>query len=626
MKVIELAKSLKLSENQMMKFLSDVNILARNGSTKLDMQTVKLVKELYTETAKETKAASLLPQQVTADFDTIVIRDLADTLGVKLAPLMQQVMNKQWALTLNSSINWAQAVELAEALSITLVRQKAIRLNSTKKDTVSDATHPVRPPVITVMGHVDHGKTSLLDTIRKSNVQAGEAGAITQHIGAYQVKHKSGLFTFLDTPGHAAFTALRARGVQLTDIVVLVIAGDDGIKPQTVEAIEHAKSADVPIIVAINKVDRPESDPEAIKQRLTEYELVCEEWGGDTIVVPLSAKTGKNIDTLLDMIQLTADILELTAPTTGLAQGVIIEAGLSRQTGPVATVLIQSGCLETGQFFATDTTHGKVRALINQAGERLKSVTPGTPVEIMGFTQVPQVGTLMQAYKKESDAKKAVGHQKIHSSVTVSGKSDDRSDNTITLVLKGDTTGSIDALKHLLADETRVKVRIVRTGLGDITEDDVNLAGISEGLIIGFGVKLPAPVKKIAEKQGVKVRLYTIIYRAIDDISALIQGNRIIDYDYKPVGEAVVRKVFHYSKFGAIAGSYITSGTLTKNARVSVMRKKKEIASGHLDSLKRFKDDVTTVSEGFECGIVVKGVSFEPDDVLICYEQVEVSL
>ena len=478
---------------------------------------------------------------------------------------------------------------------------------------------------VIVIGHVDHGKTSLLDKIRKTNVQAKEAGAITQHIGAYQVSVNDATFTFLDTPGHAAFTSLRSRGVLITDLVILVVAADDGVKPQTVEAIEHAKAAGVPIIVAVNKMDVSGANPDRVKQMLTEHELVCEEWGGETIVVPVSAKTGDGIDTLLEMIQLTADVLELTAPTTGQAQGVVIEARLSKQKGPLATVLIQSGQLVAGQYFSVGSTYGKARALMNDQGKSVRQAGPGMPVEIMGFSTVPESGSVLVAHDKEKEARKAATSRASVSTpdVHVTGRSDEREGNLVTVVVKADAQGSVDALKQLISDEKSVKIRMVRAGLGDITEDDINLASISGGMIIGFGVSIANSVQKIADDAGVAVRLYTVIYRAIEDLSQLIQGQRIVDYDYEQVGTLTVRAVYQYSKFGSIAGVYVDSGEVVRGYRATITRGKTQVGEGEINSLKRFKDDVNEVKEGYECGVVVRGIDFQEGDTIVVYKQVE---
>ncbi|MBD97705.1 translation initiation factor IF-2 [bacterium] len=625
MKVNELAKSLKISDNQMVKFLSDLNIRIKGRSAKLDTQTVKMVRELYAEYLSEKEVVQNEARTLSLNFDTVSIREYAEMLDLKLSDIMQVLMQKQWVMNLNTMINRQQAIEIAAALNITVDSAEVKQTTAQNIGVESSTNDPKRPPVITVMGHVDHGKTSLLDNIRKTNVQAKEAGAITQHIGAYQVLVNGGKFTFLDTPGHAAFTSLRSRGVRITDLVILVIAADDGVKPQTIEAIEHAKAAGVPIIVALNKMDVSGANPDRVKQMLTEYELVCEEWGGETAVVPISAKTGDGIDALLDMIQLTADVLELTASTTGQAQGVVIEARLSKQKGPLATVLIQSGTLAVGQYFSVGSTYGKARALINDLGQTVQAAEPGMPVEIMGFSDVPESGSVLIAHDKEKDARKAVVHANGMGKheVQVTGRADERQGNLVTVVVKADAQGSVDALKQLMSDEKSVKIRMVRAGLGDVTEDDINLAAISGGMIIGFGVKLSNSVQKIADNAAVEVRLYSVIYRAIEDLAQLIQGKRIVDYDYKQVGTLTVRAVYQYSKFGSIAGVYVDSGEVSRGYRATVTRGKKEIGNGEINSLKRFKEDVNEVKEGYECGVVVRGIDFQEGDTIAVYKQFE---
>ncbi|MGB9792089.1 MAG: translation initiation factor IF-2, partial [Thermacetogeniaceae bacterium] len=479
-----------------------------------------------------------------------------------------------------------------------------------------------------------HGKTSLLDAIRHTNVTATEAGGITQHIGAYQVDVDGKKITFLDTPGHEAFTAMRARGAKVTDIAVLVVAADDGVMPQTIEAINHAKAAEVPIIVAINKIDKPQANPELVKQQLAEHGLVPEEWGGDTICVPVSAKTGEGLDQLLEMILLVAEMEELKANPNRPARGTVIEAKLDKGRGPVATVLIQKGTLEVGDYVIAGTAHGRVRAMLDFKGRRIKKATPSTPVEILGLSEVPNPGDSLVVCQDEKLARQIVEErmeQKRQQELTTKEKVtlDDLFKQIqqgkvkeLKLIIKADVQGSVEALVQALSklSTDEVKINIIHSGVGAITETDVMLASASNGLIIGFNVRPDSNAKKAAEQQRVEIRLYNVIYEVIDDIRAAMEG--LLEPEYREVilGRSEVRDIFHIPKVGTVAGCYVSEGKVVKNARVRVIRDGEVIYEGSIASLKRFKDDVREVPQGYECGIGLdKFQDFKKGDILEDY-------
>jgi translation initiation factor IF-2 len=475
-----------------------------------------------------------------------------------------------------------------------------------------------RPPVVTIMGHVDHGKTSLLDYIRKTNVIAGEAGGITQHIGAYEVELPSGQkITFLDTPGHEAFTAMRARGAQVTDIVVLVVAADDRVMPQTIEAIDHARAAQVPIIVAINKIDLPDANVEMVRQDLANQNLLVEEWGGKTIAVPISAKKGTSIDKLLEMILLQAEVLELKADPSKHARGVVLESRVEQGRGIIATVLVQKGTLRVGDAFVAGATSGKVRALLNERGQRVPSAGPSTPAEVLGFGAAPQAGDTFAAMEDEREARELAGKRsqllreqefRLHKHVTLTdlysqiqaGKVSD-----LLVVLKGDVDGSVEALEDSLTklSTEEVKLRVIHRGVGQITESDVLLAAASNAVVIGFHVKPDGRAAELASKEKVDVRIYEIIYEAVENVKDAMSGLLRPEIRESTAGQAEVRKVFRTTKSGTIAGSMVLSGTMTRNSRARLIRGGEVVYDGKIASLKRFKDDVREVASGYECGI-----------------------
>ncbi len=497
----------------------------------------------------------------------------------------------------------------------------------------------IRPPVVTIMGHVDHGKTTLLDSIRKTKVVEGEAGGITQHIGAYQIEENGKKITFLDTPGHAAFTTMRARGAEVTDITILVVAADDGVMPQTVEAINHAKAAEVPIIVAVNKVDKESANPDRVMQELTEYGLVPEAWGGETIFVPLSALTGKGIDELVEMILLVSEVEELKANPNRQAKGTVIEAELDKGRGSVATLLVQTGTLHVGDPIVVGNTFGRVRAMVNDLGRRVKTAGPSTPVEITGLNDVPQAGDQFLVFKDEKTAR-SVGEARASKQLE-----EQRSDKAklslddlfeqikqgdvkdINLIVKADVQGSAEALTAALQkiEVEGVKVKIIHTGVGAITESDIILASASNAIVIGFNVRPDGNAKSTAEAENVDIRLHRIIYKVIEEIEAAMKGMLDPEYEEKVIGQVEVRQTFKVSKIGTIAGGYVTDGHITRDSGLRLIRDGVVIFEGEVDVLKRFKDDVKEVSQGYECGITIKKYNdIREGDVLEAYVMQEI--
>ena len=583
---------------------------------------------------QKTENIPVTPKKVVIG-ETVTVQELAKSMGKTAAELIRKLMDLGVLATINKEIDADTAVLIGAEFGIPV----EVRVDKTMEimedqDDDDEKQLVERPPVVTVMGHVDHGKTSLLDAIRKANVTATEAGGITQHIGAYQVEIANKKITFLDTPGHEAFTAMRARGAQVTDISVVVVAADDGVMPQTVEAINHSKAAKVPIIVAINKIDKPDANPERVKQELTEYNLVAEEWGGDTIMVPVSAKTQEGIGQLLEMILLVAEMAELKANPKRDARGTVIEAELDKGRGPVATVLVQKGTLHIGDNIVAGTTFGKVRAMIDDKGRRVKSAGPSTPVVVLGFSDVPPVGEQFVGVKEEKDARYIASKFQLKKreedlNKTARVSLDDLfkqiSEGTVkdlNLVVKADVQGSVEALSQALINlsTSEVRVNIIHSGVGTISESDVMLAATSNAVIIGFNVRPDANTRKAAESEGVDIKLYRVIYDAIDEVKAAMAG--LLDPTYKEVviGHAEVRQTFKVPKVGIIAGCYIPDGKITRQAEIRVIRDGIVIHEGHIDSLKRFKDDVKEVLSGYECGIGIENFNdIKVGDIIECF-------
>ena len=574
--------------------------------------------------------------------EKMTIRELAEAMKMQPAVIVKKLFMEGMMVTVNHEIDFEKAQEIALGYDIIAeLEEKVDVIGELLKEEEEDEKDMVpRPPVVCVMGHVDHGKTSLLDAIRKTNVTRGEAGGITQHIGASVVEIDGQKITFLDTPGHEAFTAMRMRGANSTDIAVLVVAADDGVMPQTVEAISHAKAAGVEIIVAINKIDKPSANIERVKQELSEYELIPEDWGGSTIFVPVSAHTGEGIDTLLEMILLTAEVCELKANPNREARGLVIEAQLDKGKGPVATILVQKGTLHVGDFIAAGACNGKVRAMMDDKGRRIKEAGPSTPVEILGLGDVPNAGEILLSFESDKEAKNFAGafvsENKNRLLEETKGKLslDNLFDQIqasdlkeLPIIVKADVQGSVEAVKQSLTklSNEEVVVKVIHGGVGAVNESDVSLAATSNAIIIGFNVRPDATAKQLAEQEGVDLRLYRVIYQAIEDVEAAMKGMLDPVFEEKVIGHAEVRQLFKASGVGTIAGSYILDGVFQRNCKVRISREGEQIFEGELASLKRFKDDVKEVKAGYECGLVFDGFNdIKEEDKVEAYIMVEV--
>jgi translation initiation factor IF-2 len=576
--------------------------------------------------------------------ETITVADLAHKMSVKASEVIKVLMKLGQMVTINQVLDQETAIIVAEEMGHKAFAAKLDDPEAFLVDTGLVAA-PIgepepRPPVVTVMGHVDHGKTSLLDYIRRAKVAAGEAGGITQHIGAYHVETARGVITFLDTPGHEAFTAMRARGARATDLVILVVAADDGVMPQTIEAIHHAKAAKVPIVVALNKIDKPEANPERVKQELVAHEVVPEEYGGDSPFVPVSAKTGQGIDELLENVLLQAEVLELKCVRDGPAKGLIIESQLDKGRGPVATVLVQSGTLKRGDVVLAGSSFGRVRAMLDEAGKTIQSAGPSIPVEIQGLSDVPAAGDELIVLGDERKAREiALFRQGKFRDTKLAKQQAAKLENifddmnregakTLTLILKADVQGSQEALAHALTklSTDEVKVNIVHAQVGGITESDVNLALASRAVIVGFNVRAEQTARKLAESSGIDIRYYNIIYDAVDDVKAALSGMLTPEQREQVLGLVEVRQVFRISKIGTIAGCMVLDGLVRRTSRARLLRDNVVIWSGELDSLKRFKDDVREVKAGFECGLSLKGYDdLKEGDQLEIFEVQEVA-
>jgi translation initiation factor IF-2 len=573
--------------------------------------------------------------------ETIAVGELAHRMSVKAAEVIKVLMKLGTMATINQVLDQETAMIVVEEMGH---KAKAAKLDDPESFLVETAEPVVgelkpRPPVVTVMGHVDHGKTSLLDYIRRTKVAAGEAGGITQHIGAYHVETPRGVITFLDTPGHEAFTAMRARGAKVTDIVVLVVAADDGVMPQTIEAINHAKAADVPLVVALNKIDKHEANPDKVKQGLLSHGVVPEEFGGDSPVVAVSAKTGKGVDELLEQLLLQAEVLELRAPADAPARGVVIEARLDKGRGPVATLLVQSGTLNRGDIVLTGPVYGRVRAMLDENGKPLQAAGPSIPVEIQGLSEVPNAGEDMMVLTDERKAREiALFRQGKFRDVKFAKQHAAKLENmfenmaedkkVLNLVIKADVQGSQEALIHALTrlGSDEVKVTVVHAGVGGITESDVNLAMAARAVIIGFNTRADAAARKLAENAGIQVKYYNIIYEAVDEIKAALSGMLAPEKKEQVLGLVEVRQVFRISKIGTVAGCYVLDGLVKRGAQVRVLRDNVVIHTGEIDSLKRFKDDVREVKAGFECGMSLKNFSdLKEKDQFEVFEVLEVA-
>lgn len=573
--------------------------------------------------------------------ESISVKDLALELKKTSSEVIMKLMSLGIMATLNNNLDFDTAFLVASEFGVTANKKQEVKEEDILFDESEDKENELkeRPPVVVVMGHVDHGKTSLLDVIRKTNVIGGEAGGITQAIGAYQVKVNDRDITFLDTPGHEAFTQMRARGAQITDIAILVVAANDGVMPQTVEAINHAKSAGIPIIVAINKIDLPDANPQKVKEELMQYELVPEEWGGDTIYVEISAKKNLNIDQLLEMVLLEADVLELKANPTKQAKGAVIEARLDKNKGAIASVLVQRGKLDVGDTVVVGTSIGRIRSMVNDKGKKVKSAGPSTPVEIMGLTEVPQAGDIFYEVKDEKMAKHLIERRKRQareksinqvSAVTLDnlfGQMEEGKLKQLNLIVKADVQGSVEALKQSLEKLTNeeVRVKVIHAAAGAVTESDVTLAKVSNAIIIAFNVRPVETAKNEAEKDEVQIKQYSVIYQAIDDVEAAMKGMLDPKFEEEVIGTAEIRQIFKISNVGTIGGAMVLTGKIARNAGVRVIRDDVVIHDGKLISLKRFKDDAKEVAKDFECGIQLEKYNdIKEGDILEAYIMKEI--
>lgn len=570
------------------------------------------------------------------------VRELATLIGVPVANVLRAIMSFGKLISINQDVPVDLAVKVAEKLGcVVTVKEpeksieEQIALELDRPDD-PEKSEP-RPPVVTVMGHVDHGKTSLLDAIRNTNVTAREAGGITQHIGASVVEHEGNKIIFLDTPGHEAFTQMRARGARVTDVAVLVVAADDGVMPQTIEAANHAKAADVPVIVALNKIDKPSANPQRVKQQLAEIGLIPEEWGGDTVVVEVSAKTREGIDDLLEMIVLVAELQELKADPTRSARGYIIESEMDKGRGPVASAIIRSGVLEVGQVIVTDTTWGRIRAMFDGRGRQVQKAGPSTPVEIIGLEELPQAGDTFLVVPDEKIAKEVTEQRKIQrreqelatSRMTLQDflKKQEDEKRELRLILKSDVQGSLEAILQALGkmDTDEVEIKVLHSGVGAVIESDIMLAKASDARVLGFNVRPDANARNVAEAEGVEIRTYRIIYELLEDVEQMVKGLTKPKFEEVVLGRVEVRATFRVPNVGTVAGCYVTSGKVTRNASVRLLRDGRIVYEGKIASLKRFKDDVTQVAQGYECGIGLERYQdIKPGDVLEVYTMEEV--
>lgn len=582
-----------------------------------------------------------IPSKITY-HDGITVGELAEKLNIDSSGIIKKLFLLGIMANINQSLDDETLELIVDDYGVELEKEVIIDeedLSIYFEDEADEENGIERPAVVTIMGHVDHGKTTLLDSIRHTKVTAGEAGGITQHIGAYQIENDGKKITFLDTPGHAAFTTMRARGAQVTDITILVVAADDGVMPQTIEAINHAKEAEVPTIVAVNKVDKPTANPDRVMQELTEYGLIPEAWGGDTIFVPLSALSGDGIEDLIEMIVLTSEVQELKANPSKHAVGTVIEAELDKSRGPSASLLVQNGTLNVGDSLVVGNTYGRIRAMVNDLGQRIKSAGPSTPVEITGINDVPQAGDRFVVFKDEKQARR-IGEAR-HEANVLQQRQESKSvslDNLfeqmkqgemkdLNVIIKGDVQGSVEALAASLMkiDVEGVNVRIIHTAVGAINESDVTLANASNGIIIGFNVRPDTGAKRAADNEGVDMRLHRVIYNVIEEIESAMKGMLDPEFEEKVIGQAEVRQTFKVSKVGTIAGSYVIDGKITRNAGVRVIRDGVVQFEGELDTLKRFKDDVKEVAQGYECGITVEKFNdLKEGDIIEAFEMVEI--
>ena len=615
-------------------------LLTRDYSADYDEdRVVRRARTKKTETTVVT--APKITHAVVNDKE-VPIKLLSERIGVSASEIIKQLFKEGIMKTINDTVDFDYAEYIAGLHGVTLeLKEEQTAEDIILKEADADdglENNTKRPPIVTVMGHVDHGKTSLLDAIRNTNVTEGEAGGITQHIGAYTVTANGETITFIDTPGHAAFTAMRARGAKITDVAIIVVAADDGVMPQTIEAINHAKAAGVSIVVAINKMDKPHVDPDRVKQQLTEYELVPEEWGGDTIMVPVSAKTGMGLDKLLESLLLVTEIKDLKANPAKRATGTVLEAKLDKGRGPVATVLVSNGTLYVGDSLIAGYATGKIRAMFDDKGRKVKSAGPSMPVEVLGFSEVPQAGDYMyvadeKLVKKAAEERKnKIKLENARQTPSISlgdlfGRISEGQLKTLNIIIKTDVQGSLEALKSSLEkiSNDEVKVSAIHGGVGAITETDVMLAKASDAIIIGFNVRADNNAKALAEKEGVDVRLYNVIYDAVDDVTSAMKGMLAPKFREQVLGSAEVREVFKITGVGSVAGCYVTNGKVVRSGKVRIYRNDVSIYDGNILALKRFKDDVKEVASGYECGISIENYNdIKVGDVFEIYQMEEI--
>jgi len=613
---------------------------ARRGAVRKKPR--KIVEPARAATAQHAFSKPVAPQvRDVAVGDTILVSELAAKMAVKGADVVKALFKMGVMATINQVIDHDTAVLVVEELGHKAVKAEEQTAETALSKVEVQGNKEPRPPIVTIMGHVDHGKTSLLDYIRRTKVAAGEAGGITQHIGAYHVTTDKGVISFLDTPGHAAFTSMRARGAKLTDIVVLVVAADDGVMPQTVEAVQHARAAKVPLIVAMNKMDKPDANPETVKQGLVQHEVVPEEWGGDVQFVPVSAKTGDGVDNLLDSILLQAEVMDLRAVRDGLAAGVVVESSLDKGRGPVATVLVQQGTLKKGDFLVCGVEYGRVRAMFDETGKQIEEAGPSIPVQVLGLSGVPDAGDDFIVVQDERLAKQVASERQAKRREARMGKTAMRSMEDVistmgqggdmrvlNIVVKADVQGSVEALRDALTSISTdaIKVNVIASGVGGITESDATLASASNAILIGFNVRADASARKVIADGGVDLRYFSIIYDVIDQVKQAATGLLGTEIREEIIGTAQVRDVFRSSKYGAIAGCMVIEGVVKRNKPIRVLRDNTVIFQGELDSLRRFKENVEEVRNGTECGIGVKQYNdVKPGDQIECFERIEVA-
>ncbi|GAB5047341.1 translation initiation factor IF-2 [Thermodesulfovibrio sp. TK110] len=601
----------------------------------LDIKEQKKVKNKFKK-EEPVQAPSTAPRKKSIKIEEgTTVKEFAELIGQKVSDVIKKFMELGYMPTINQPVDLDAAQLVAESFGVKVELSQAEEIDVIEETEDAPELLQPRPPIVTVMGHVDHGKTSLLDAIRKTKVTEQEAGGITQHIGAYKVSLAGKDITFLDTPGHEAFTALRARGAKVTDIVVLVVAADDGVMPQTIEAINHAKAAGVPIVVAVNKIDKPEANPQRVRTQLSEYGVIPEEWGGQNIFVDISAKKRIGIENLLEMILLQAEIMELKANPNKPARGTIIESRLDKGRGPVATVIVQNGSLRVGDAFVAGTTYGKVRALIDDTGKRINEAPPSTPVEVVGFEEVPQAGDSFTVVEDEKTArqianaraqKKRLAEMQKAQKLTLQDlyeKIKEGEVKELNLIIKGDVQGSVEALKKAVEEITHpdIKVRVIHTAVGGITESDVNLAATANAIIIGFNVRPETKAQELADQLGVDIKLYSIIYEVIDDVKKALQGMLEPEIKETVLGRAEVRAVFKISKVGTVAGCYVLNGVISRASDgIRVIRDNIVVYEGRIGSLKRFKEDVREVQAGYECGLTIENFNdIKEGDILENY-------